>query len=525
VDSNVASLPPGTKLGRYELLARIGSGGMGAVYAARAIGPGRFKKRMAVKRIHAHLATQREFVDMFLDEARIAAALHHANVAQVFDLGEHEGEFFIAMEYLHGEHLGAVSARHGGPLDPVIAARIVALAAEGLHYAHEASDEDGNALHLVHRDVSPQNIFVTYGGDVKVTDFGIARAEGRLADTHSGRMKGKTGYLAPEQVLGDAVDRRADVFSLGVVLYEITTGVRLFAGATDAEALFRIANHTARDPRNDAPDYPAELAAIAIKALEKFPEDRFATAGEMARALEDFVARTEKSARKEEIARLMGRLFDTEKRLKDRAFAGASETTPSGGNIDALSPTEPALARAGASTPSLAEVRTGERARPSRAAPIAFAIAAVLSVALAYLLMRDWLEPDAPVPTGADQSARSATRDAEPSAGEIQRTVPIANAEPRDAGRARDAGSTQPIAEVRRPEKRARPAFLSIMARPWATVRINGREIGRTPLADIQVPAGRIRMEARRQGVGEPYRETFEMRPGQHLSKRIPDPE
>ena len=210
------------KLGRYELVWELGTGGMASVYLARVRGPAGFNKWLAIKRIHPHLAKDPRFVEMFLDEARIAAAVHHPNVAHVFDLGDDAGERFLAMEYLHGEHLGTVAVRavrERGRLEPELAARIIASAADGLHHAHEARDAEGRHLGLVHRDVSPQNIFVTYDGSVKLTDFGIAKAAGRLTHTQTGGTKGKVSYMAPEQALGHAVDRRTDVWALGVVLW------------------------------------------------------------------------------------------------------------------------------------------------------------------------------------------------------------------------------------------------------------------------------------------------------------------
>ncbi len=279
------ALAPGEHLGQFLLIEEVGYGGMGSVWVAKREGPGGFQKFVALKTIHPHLAKEPDFVAMFLDEARIAAAMQHPNVAQVFELGEARGHFFLAMEYLAGEHLGQV--RHSaGALDPTLAAHLVRLAALGLNHAHEATGEDGRPLHLVHRDVSPQNIFVTYSGEVKVTDFGIARAEGRIAKkTETGHIKGKCAYMAPEQVYAKKLDRRTDIFALGAILWELLAGKPLFDHPTDTEVLMAIAN----DPIVPPPGTHPALAAIVLRALAKDPDDRHATARQLARELNDWI--------------------------------------------------------------------------------------------------------------------------------------------------------------------------------------------------------------------------------------------
>ncbi len=213
----------GRRLGRYELLLEMGSGGMATLYLARMAGPRRFEKLVAIKKIHDHLTSRQDFVDMFLDEAQISARIQHPNVVQLFDLGEADGSYFIAMEYVHGVNLAgllrAVSGRGSGQYGWPQAAWIVAEAAAGLHAAHELLTTDGRPMNLVHRDVSPQNILVSYDGNVKVADFGIAFAAERITHTSSGVLKGKIPYMAPEQAAGEPLDRRADVFALGTLLF------------------------------------------------------------------------------------------------------------------------------------------------------------------------------------------------------------------------------------------------------------------------------------------------------------------
>lgn len=277
------------RLGRYELVRQLGRGGMARVYLARAGGRGGFHKWLAIKRIHPHLAEEQRFVNMFLDEARIAAAVQHTNVGQVFELGEDEGELYLVMEYLHGEHLGSVwaAARQKlGHLPYRLAASIVASAARGLHHAHESKDASGNPLALIHRDVTPHNIFVTYGGEVKVTDFGVAKATGRITETESGGIKGKWAYMAPEQVLQEEVDRRTDIFALGIVAWELTTGERLFKSESEMHTGMRITSGYVVAPSTIVSDIPESLERIITRALARRPEDRYQSAGDMVIELE-----------------------------------------------------------------------------------------------------------------------------------------------------------------------------------------------------------------------------------------------
>ena len=292
------SLPGGGTyfLGRYRIVDEIGVGGMASVHLARADGPGGFQKWVAIKRIHRHLAEDETFIRMFLDEARIAARISHPNVAQVFDLGKHRDTYWIAMEYLHGEPLREVvrAVEEGGAplMTPQLAAKIIADSAEGLHAAHELRDKNGKLLNLVHRDVTPHNLFLTYDGTVKVVDFGIAKVTGRLSNTRAGTLKGKLAYMSPEQVRGAQVDRRTDIFALGVVLWELTTGRRLFRMESDIETLERVQACVVPPPSTVVENYPVELEAIVMRALAKDLNRRFATARELSRALQQYLMKS-----------------------------------------------------------------------------------------------------------------------------------------------------------------------------------------------------------------------------------------
>lgn len=288
--SKAELLAPGTRIGRYHLLERLAVGGMAELHLACAEGLGGFRKTVVVKHVLPHLALDPEFVRMFLDEARLAANLDHPNVVHVIDIGETDGEYFFVMEYVHGrnarELLREASRRGGIPLDVALA--IVIGTASGLHHAHEATDHEGHPLGLIHRDVSPSNIVVSYDGAVKLTDFGIAKAAARRSETTGNALKGKIGYMSPETCRGAAIDRRSDVYALGVVLFELTTCQRLFVADNDFAILSRVMRGEHDRPSDRVTDYPRELEAIVDRALAADPDERFATADELREALEGF---------------------------------------------------------------------------------------------------------------------------------------------------------------------------------------------------------------------------------------------
>jgi serine/threonine protein kinase len=280
-----ASLGVGTTVGRYELIHRLGHGGMAAVYLGRATGRAGFEKLVAVKVIHPHLAAEPEFVEMFLDEARIAGGLHHPHVVEIHDLGDADGVFFMVMEYVEGETLASLlrQLRKQGerlPLSAVL--QVVADACEGLAAAHDLTHVDGRPMHLVHRDVSPHNLLVSMDGRVKVVDFGIAKATGRRSSTRTGQLRGKLAYMSPEQAGGGSIDHRTDLFALGAVLWELLAGERLFTAETESETLARVTACEVPDIRERS-DVPAGVAALVTRALARKPEARFATAQDMLR--------------------------------------------------------------------------------------------------------------------------------------------------------------------------------------------------------------------------------------------------
>ena len=279
------------RLGRYVVLKHLASGGMADVLLARTDGIEGFERHVVLKRIKSEHAKDRRFIDMFLDEARLAANLHHTNVVQVHDIGEASGEYFFAMEYLHGEDLRAMlkqlaKTKSHMPLPHVVS--IISAAAAGLHHAHERKGPDKKPLNIVHRDVSPSNILVGYDGSVKVVDFGIAKATRRQGETHSGSLKGKVSYMSPEQCKSMPIDRRSDVYALGVVLYELATTTRLFKSDSDYLVMDAICTGKIPLPRVRRPGLPNELSTIIMTALATDPDRRYQTAEELRAALDQF---------------------------------------------------------------------------------------------------------------------------------------------------------------------------------------------------------------------------------------------
>ena len=318
---------PLRRLGKYELIARIAAGGMAEVYLARLRGPMNFQKAVVVKVIHPHLASQEEFLRMLLDEARLSALIKHPRVVDIYELGHEEGVYFIAMEFIAGQPLTAVMGAGiaGHPLDPCSTARVIADAADGLHAAHELKGASGTTLGLVHRDVSPGNIMVLHDGGVKIVDFGIAKARGRLTISGVQQFKGKVGYVAPEQLSGGVVDRRTDVFGLGVVMWEALALQRLFRMEDEAECLRAILAGEPPTPSAIRPEVPVELSAICLKALAPFPDYRFQTAGEMRDAIESFLIRVgyfrESGAIRNYMEQMFGRQHESRQKTVRRLAA------------------------------------------------------------------------------------------------------------------------------------------------------------------------------------------------------------
>ncbi|NMB75594.1 MAG: protein kinase [Myxococcales bacterium] len=329
----------GSRFGDYVILKQLASGGMAQVYLARKTGQLGFTRPVAMKVILPQFSANKEFVKMFLDEARLAVCLNHNHIAQILDLGEVEGQYFIAMEFAHGMDLQQISkkTRKLGRLLPLpYAAKIISQVAEGLYYAHTKVDDRGQALNIVHRDVSPHNILLTFEGQAKLIDFGIAKATVTFKEEERGVLKGKFSYMSPEQIRGLPLDSRSDIFALGIVLWEVCTGASLYRESSELLTMEAILRKPVPKPRELRGDMPPDLEAIILKALAKRAVDRFQTAYEMHQALEGYLNRSGWNVGTPHLAEFMKKLFPDEHREildilgRDREVAESAATRDTG---------------------------------------------------------------------------------------------------------------------------------------------------------------------------------------------------
>jgi serine/threonine-protein kinase len=395
-----ASQGGGRILGRYVVFDEIATGGMATIHLGRQVGAVGFSRTVAIKRLHAQFAKDPDFVAMFLDEARIAARVRHPNVVPTIDVVSEDGELFLVMEYVQGQSLSllikASLAQNVLPPPPVIAS-IVAGILHGLHAAHEAKSERGEPLHIIHRDVSPQNVIVGVDGVARLLDFGVAKAAERSQTTQAGQVKGKVAYMSPEQLTTDHIDHRTDVYAAGVVLWEALTGLRLYAGANDGRIVNMILAGKLRPPSESIPDLDPIFDEVVLKALAPDPANRYQTAREMALALENGAALAMPSrvgAWVDELASDIlegraGRIAEIESRSdvytpppggSGVARRSAPEARPSGPSIPAPVPSAPVLAApipiappSMPSAPAPAPVPSAPPSMPSAPPPVASA--------------------------------------------------------------------------------------------------------------------------------------------------------
>ena len=445
-------LAPGVTLGRYELLLPIAQGGMATVWAARQKGSRGFQKTVAVKTMLPSLSEDPQFEQMFLDEAALAARIHHPNVAEILDLGEEEDILYIVMEWVDGEALSTITKQAkklNVTIQHHIALKVISQACLGLQAAHELKDDDGESLQLVHRDVSPQNILVTYDGIVKLVDFGVAKAMGRAGgETTAGQLKGKVPYMSPEQARGGNIDRRTDIFAMGIVLYKMTTGLHPFLGENDLVTMKNIIGRPVPSPRLKNAQFPMELEQVILKCLQKEPEKRYQTMLELHQAIEKVQVSMGSSVVDEDVGSFVRSLLGDrgqKRRLALRDAVRALDeraTVPNGGPqqqpvqhdaVSELIPTRMAsavrddilrvtgqhsLSQIPPAPPSQSEapIDTSITQRPSRRPAMVAAIAAtmVAVAALVFFLARPKNGDATGTPAGQGEGAKTA--DARPTA-------------------------------------------------------------------------------------------------------------
>ena len=541
--AGASELVEAQRFGKYSLVAKLATGGMAEIFLARLQGAAGFHKLVCVKRILPHLAKDQQLVTMFLSEARIAAQISHPNVCSVFELGEIDGRYFIAMEYLEGVPFSCFRRRdiYPGHPDPGLVAGLGLQACEGLHHAHQLKQPDGTPMEVVHRDVSANNLFATVDGVVKVLDFGIAKVQDASVRTTTGSVKGTYAYMAPEQLRGEKVDRRTDVFALGTVLWELFARTHLFKRETDFLTFQAITSDPIPDVCELRPDIPPELGAVLAKALSRNREDRFPTARAMGEALTRSVAAIggpwSGSAISEEISSAFGSRLDDQRRLiriarEGGALSLAEDLGPAVGHGTEMVDTPVSMVSGQVEisvTPAPAPlpprrsapiaIPTGPRsetiqlpAAPARGAALRIALIALVALigggVVMFFVMRNpgTREPDphapttpqvAAVPTVAPDAAVAVT--ITPDAAVFVPTVAVDAAVatvPPDAPTLTDTPALKPkVPVVAKPT--GPPGFITIDSSPvYAVIYIDGRRYGETPLVRQSLPPGKHSVRA-----------------------------
>lgn len=499
-----ATAPESTQTGRYRPIALLGQGGMARVLLTVTTGPAGVQKLLVVKEIRPELANDAEFVTMFMDEARLAARLNHRNIVHTYEVGlDTDGDHprpFIVMEYLEGQSLQALINRVKRDKMPIeVYLRVLTHALAGLHYAHELKDFDGSPLDVVHRDVTPQNVFVGYDGQVKLVDFGIAKAAGSAARTEAGTFKGKLGYVAPEQIDGSDVDRRADIFSVGVMIWEAIARRRLTAGETEGSVLHKRTHGTHTPIRQVAPDVPERLAAICDRAMSLERDKRHATAAELQAEIEAYLDTTQPAVSDRDVGALATEVFAVEReRIREviegqlarvsrsSSFPGALPSLPRlevPNSLRAPRPSDPPLENAVASTHSSppagtanashapAFTVTNPRERVPRGPAIAIAIVLVLGLGVGAFVLRN-RRADAPA---ASASAAATQTNATPTSPTTTGETTSVTANAADAGVAHGDVGVKHATPVRG------AASIAASATPSTTASGAGADIPKDP--------------------------------------------
>ena len=492
---------------------------MAEVYLCASRGPEGFEKDVAVKRIRPHLAGDPGFVQMFISEAQVASRLNHANVVQIFDFNKHQDTYYLAMEYVHGQSLWSVRRRAKElmtPMLPVLVGHIGAEVARGLDHAHRLTDR-GRPLGIVHRDVTPHNVLLSYDGAVKLTDFGIAKAGDH--STAPGVLKGKFAYMSPEQARGEPVDPRTDVFALGIVLWEMLTGGRLFEGEGDAAVLKAVQDRIISPPARLNPEVPPELDAVVMRALARDRDGRYATAGEMERALSQYLLHGVTSLESRDVGAYLRALFAGEwdrhepepsevgSGVQDLSFVSIGGTVPSG--ADPKAPTY-VLPEAAQAAPTVAGRRRAVTATAPRSArPKRWRRAGGILVLSLGALVTAWVGGRAlyrrsAAPAAPSVSATLSPRPPPTAAVPAPAVLPPSPSSPPDPAVPPGTDPAAPPARARRPSATAQvPAkssarergVLRVKIKPWGTVYLNGRLLGEaSPELKQELPPGQYRV-------------------------------
>ena len=497
------------RFGKYTLIRKLAAGGMAELFLAIQRSVAGFEKLVVIKRILPAMNQDRAFIDMLLHEARVAATLSHPNIVQVFDVGSVDGTYFIAMEHVHGEDLRSIVRQMKKkdetefPLEHALA--IVLGMCAGLAYAHDKRDLDGTPLHIVHRDISPQNVVITFTGDVKIVDFGIAKSNAEQpGQTKSGHLKGKIPYMSPEQARGEAVDWRADVFAAGVTLFELTTGKRLFKGASEFETLKLICEREYPTPSQVRDGYPPELEAVVMRALEKKREDRWPSAREMQAALEEYVRAERVPVSNIALSQFMQRLFaeklasQKEALLQGKQLAdiiaheeGGDSASGHGGSSQSQS-----FSVAGTATRTVTDGSAAKKGLAWGAAAAAIGVAAIAGTL--WLARHGDARETAMAATSASTAAPVPSATATTSVAEQEPSASASDAPPdQEAPAASMAAHRAPRSQAGArptPAPAAAPVGtgkLNVSAHGgWCNVSVDGTPRGPTPVAGIVLPAG-----------------------------------
>lgn len=515
----------GQRIGSYLLLRELARGGMGEIWLALDRTGLQVERLVVIKRVLRSSDDDPQHVTLFFDEARIASQLHHPNVVQVFTMGDAEGSPYLVMEYLPGQSLGRVVrafAKHRARVPHEVAARIIADAARGLGYAHRRHGLDGRPLRIVHRDVSPQNVLVTYDGHVKVLDFGIAVAEGRMTKTATGLVRGKIAYMSPEQAQSEPVDASADIFSLGVMLWELLTGKRLHGEADDLAILRKLAMETAEfpDPRAVDPSIDARLAAIVLRALRRQALGRYADGVELAEALDAWLHQQPPVSLSRSMTAVFGEEIAALPELQQAVVPTPASVSAPVQRADSLE-TKPGLSharqpgaglrpRVGVGVVALAAAlvtiivvsvlsrpRVQPVAQPTRPPPLVVVVDAGVAFDAGFIVQ----EVSERSPTTAELSARLARVRSQwpndPGLDELSESLALATTQ---AAREQVLSKLDAF-ETERSKPRPPPSTrtvqtgtLSLDTDPWTKVFLGRRSLGETPLVEQVVPAGTLRL-------------------------------